>query len=143
MALSPVRPDTLSNPAASDFDSIPSSIGTSGTFVSVQQTPSGNVFDHDFDTLRSSLERRNILERGGFSNVATGARDPTSTGFDLNMKSHSELVADRQRSSVPQQPAAAAKDPLSLASSGPARMATALGAARAAILDIGHHLHPR
>ena len=68
VAQTPVRPDILSNPATSDFSSIPSSIGTSGTFVSVHQTPSGNVFDHDFDTLRSSLERRNILERSGFSN---------------------------------------------------------------------------
>ena len=76
---------------------------------------------------------RDILERSGFSNVATGARDPTSTGFELNMKSHSELVAERQRSSVPQQPAAAAKDPLSLARSEPARTATALGFPRAAV----------
>ena len=68
VAQTPARPDLHPNPAESDFDSIPSSIGTSGTFVSVQQTPSGNVFDHDFDTLRSSLERRNILERSGFSN---------------------------------------------------------------------------
>ena len=68
VAQMPARPDFRPNPAESDFDSIPSSISTSGTFVSVQQTPSGNVFDHDFDTLRSSLERRNILERSGFSN---------------------------------------------------------------------------
>ena len=68
VAQMPSRPDFRPNPAESDFDSIPSSISTSGTFVSVQQTPSGNVFDHDFDTLRSSLERRNLLERGGFSN---------------------------------------------------------------------------
>ena len=69
VAQTPVRPDILSNPATSDFDSIPSSIGTSGTFVSVQQTPSGNVFDHDFDTLRSGLERGTALVRGGFSNA--------------------------------------------------------------------------
>ena len=68
VAQTPVRPDTLSNPAESDFDSLPSSIGTSGTFVFVQQTPSGNVFDHSVDTIRSALEGRNTLASSSFSN---------------------------------------------------------------------------
>ena len=46
VAQTTARPDILSNPASSDFDSIPSSIGTSGTFVCVHQIHSGNVFYH-------------------------------------------------------------------------------------------------
>ena len=46
VAQTPARPDLHPNPAESEFDSIPSSIGTSGTFVCVHQIHSGNVFYH-------------------------------------------------------------------------------------------------
>ena len=68
VAQTPARPDFLSNPAESDFDSLPSSIGTSGTFVSVRPTHSGQVLGPDFDMLRSGLERQTAPEISCFSN---------------------------------------------------------------------------
>ena len=112
VAQSPNRPDQLSQPDSSAFSTVSSSIGTSDTFLSTRQIGSGRILDIDFDMLNSGIEARNPVAKAGFNDVATGARDPSSTGPDLHIMSHAELIAERERSRVPPQPAAAAGDPL-------------------------------